>query len=314
MPEILRDYLVYMETIKGKSHNTIYEYFLDIRSFLRYMLIVKGVVPEETKFEDISIVNINVKFVKKITLSDIYSYFGYINKNRLKASTRARKVSSVRMFFKYLTSKKGVLDINPAGELETPKIKSSLPHYLTLEQSIELLKSIDGDYKERDYAIIVIFLNCGLRLSELVGINLTSIQGGYLRVLGKGNKERMVYLNEACQDAVERYLEVRPRDGVKDKNALFLSKRLQRISPKTVQWLVKRYLKNAGIDTSEFSTHKLRHTAATLMYRNGVDVRTLQSVLGHANLNTTQIYTHLSNEQLENAAKSNPLSNVKIKK
>ncbi|MBE6903616.1 MAG: tyrosine recombinase XerC [Ruminococcaceae bacterium] len=312
MPELLRDFLVYMETIKGKSPKTVDEYYLDLRMFFRYMLIIKGVFSRDDDFSKIPIKEIDLPFVKKITISDIYDFLIYLSSKNLKATSRARKICAIRMFFKYLTNKKQLLEVNPAQELETPKTKSSLPRYLSLEQSIDLLKSVDGENKERDYAILLLFLTCGLRLSELVSLNYNCINDdGSILILGKGNKERTVYVNDECIKAVNAYKLKRPIDGVKDKNALFLSKQLKRISPKTVQWLVKRYIKLAGLDESQFSVHKLRHTAATLMYRNGVDVRTLKDLLGHQNLNTTQIYTHVSDNELKKAADLNPLSHIK---
>ena len=230
-----------------------------------------------------------------------------------KPATRSRKVSSLRTFFKYLTNKTNQLDVNPVLELETPKLRSSLPKYLTFEQSIDLLTKVDGKNKERDYCILVLFLNCGLRLSELVGLNLSDVRqsSNTMRVLGKGNKERIVYLNEACQDAIRRYLAVRPHDGLIDKKALFISAQRKRISPKTVQYLVKKYLAQIDLGGPGSSVHKLRHTAATLMYQHGhVDIRVLKD-FGHENLGTTEIYTHLSDQQMEQAANANPLAHIK---
>lgn len=240
----------------------------------------------------------------------------YLSDNRKNnASTRARKVSSLRSFFNYLANKTHQIDDNPTKDLDTPKRKSALPKFLTLEDSLELLKSVNGPYKERDYCILTLFLNCGMRLSELVNIDLCDIRGNNtLKLTGKGNKERIIYLNQACNDAIENYLKVRPRDGIKDRQALFISKQKKRISPKTVQALVYKYLADAKLDNQGFSVHKLRHTAATLMYQHGnVDIRILKDILGHCNLGTTEIYTHLSNKQMEKAADSNPLSKISKK-
>ena len=231
------------------------------------------------------------------------------------AASRARKVSSLRGFFKYVTNKKHYLSVNPVEELETPKKKKALPKYLTLEQSIELLRAVEGEHKERDYAILTLFLNCGLRVSEMAGLNYTDIRNdNTVRVLGKGNKERIVYLNSACVAAIRDYMRVRPVDGVKDKNALFISRNHRRMSVKTIQAMVYKYLEKIGLSAQGYSCHKLRHTAATLMYQHGgVDVRVLKEVLGHENLATTEIYTHLSSEQLKNAAEHNPLAKVQKK-
>lgn len=313
IPQFARDFLNYLEVIKGKSHNTTNEYFFDLRTFLKFIKLHKGLVNNKTEFEKIVVSDMDINVIKEITLSDLYEFLSYLNRDRLNsASARARKVSCLKSFFKYLNTKTNQINTNPAKELDSPKIKKSLPKYLELEESIKLLGSIDGEFKERDYAIITLFLNCGLRLSELVGINIKDLRKDTLYVVGKGNKERTIYLNEACLFAIDRYLAKRPKDGVIDRNALFLSKRKKRISNKTVQYLVKKYLEQSGLDATKYSTHKLRHTAATLMYKYGnVDVRLLQEILGHENLSTTEIYTHIDNEQLKKAASKNPLSQIK---
>ena len=315
-PQIIKEFLGYMQTIKGKSERTVNEYYIDLRTFFRYIKISKGLVNNSEQFDKIDISDIDIELIKDITLTDVFEYMNYLmNERKNGASARSRKSSSLRTFFKYLTNKTGKLKVNPLVELENPKIKSSLPKYLSLEQSIELLNSVDGDFKERDYCILTLFLNCGMRLSELVGINLNDIKSdNTLKITGKGNKERIVYLNDACIMAIDKYKNVRPVDGVLDKKALFLSKRKQRISPKTVQFIVNKYLKKIGLDNQGYSVHKLRHTAATLMYQYGkVDIRILKDILGHENLGTTQIYTHISNEQMKQASLSNPISQI-IKK
>ncbi len=318
MPQVLRDFLRYTETIKGKSSHTVDEYFLDLRTFLRFMKRFKKQVPADTQLEDIPIDDVTIDFIASITLSDLYEYMYFLSRERHNsAKTRSRKVSSLHTFYKYLCNKTNQLSYNPTLELELPKTPKTLPKYLSLEQSLDLLSAVDGENKERDFCIITLFLNCGLRLSELVGIDLDRVHldDSTMTVLGKGNKERIVYLNEACKEAIRAYLPLRPVEGVKDKKALFLSARKQRISPKTVQWIIKERLKAAGLGGEGFSTHKLRHTAATLMYQHGnVDIRVLQSILGHENLGTTEIYTHLSTTQIEKAANANPLANVQPKK
>lgn len=313
-PFYLRDFITYMETIKGKSSNTVDEYFFDLRTFLRYMLVLKGKENIED-FDTISIKDIPVSFIEEITLHDLYEYLSYTLRERLNnANSRARKVSSLRSFFKYMVTKAKLVETNPAAELDSPKIPKVLPRYLSLDESKQLLESVDGNQKYRDYAILTLFLNCGLRLSELCGINLRNIKDDKLTVFGKGSKERTVYLNDACQKAIADYIQnERPKDGIKapDKDALFLSRLKKRMSVKTIQHVVKLHLDVAGLDSSKYSAHKLRHTAATLMYRYGhVDVRVLQEMLGHTNLSTTQIYTHLDDEQLRTAAKNNPLSDI----
>lgn len=310
-PNIIKEFLGYLQTIKGKSSKTVDEYYIDLRTFFRYIKISRNLVDSNTPFEKINISDVDIKLIETITLTDIFEYMNYLmDKRKNGASTRSRKSSSLRTFFKYLTNKTGKLKSNPLLELENPKLKSSLPKYLTLEQSIELLNSIDGDFKERDYCIITLFLNCGMRLSELVGINLSDIKNdNTLRITGKGNKERMIYLNNACISSIENYKKVRLVDGVIDKNALFISKQKKRISPKTVQYIVNKYLKKIGLNNQGYSVHKLRHTAATLMYQYGkVDIRILKDILGHENLGTTQIYTHISSEQMKQASIANPLS------
>ena len=305
-PLVYREFLMYMESIKGKSLSTVKEYALDLRIFFQFMIKYKN------PSEDILVENLNFEFVDSIELLDLYAYLTYMTEERKNiASSRARKVACLRSYFKYMSSKAKYIKDNPAKELDSPKTKQSLPRYLSLEESKKLLSAVDGEFKYRDYAILTIFLNCGLRLSELVNINLNDFKDDILIVTGKGNKERVIYLNDACMSAIRNYLRVRPVDGVIDKKALFLSKRLTRISNKTVQWLVKKYIKDAGLDETKYSVHKLRHTAATLMYKYAeTDLRTLQEILGHNQLATTQIYTHIDDEQRRNAVKNNPLANL----
>ena len=319
-PQVLRDFLVYHETIRGHSKNTVDEYYLDLRTFFRYLKLSRGLVPRSTELEEISISDIDVPFISKVTLAEIYDFLAFLSRDRIKqpnsaepefgltASSRARKIAAIRSFFKYMTVKAKLLEENPVQDLDSPKLPKTLPRYLTLEESQRLLSAVDGSNKERDYCILCIFLNCGLRISELVGMNVNDYRGDSLRVIGKGNKERTVYLNDACRTALDAWLEVRRNLVPARVSAMFLSNRRTRISVDSVQVMVKKYLKRAGLDASLYSTHKLRHTAATLMLQNGVDVRTLQEVLGHENLNTTQIYTHIDNAELRTAADANPLS------
>lgn len=323
-PRILRDFLVYHETIRGHSKNTVNEYYLDIRNFLRFLKVIRDIVPRDTELDDISIMDVDIAFLQQVTMIEVYEYLAFLSRDRIKnrnaedvqyglsAASRARKIASIRSFFKYLTVKAHLLDENPIADLDSPKIPKSLPRYLTLDESQRLLKAIDGKNKTRDYCIICLFLNCGLRISEIVGLNVSDIRDDSLRVLGKGNKTRIVYLNDACIYALNEYLNERTLIAAIDKNALFLSSRRKRMSTDAVHAMVKKTLKAAGLDASKYSSHKLRHTAATLMLSNGVDVRTLQEVLGHDHLNTTQIYTHVDNTELRIAAAANPLGSFTL--
>ena len=318
-PSVIRDFLTYNETIRGKSSRSVEGYYLDLQTFFRYILLIRGKVPKDTEFENISIESVDIALIKTITISDLYGFMVYCKEERQNgAASRARKTSTLRIFFKYLSVQTHQLETNPAELLESPKVKQSLPKHLTLEDSLELLNSVDGANKERDFCILTLFLNCGLRLAELCALNLSSISSeDTLTVIGKGNKERIVYLNTACVNAIKSYLAVRPNEGVKvnDKNALFISRNKKRISNKTVQHIVKTYLEKSGLGDMGYSTHKLRHTAATLMYQHGnVDIRVLKDILGHANLGTTQIYTHVSDTQIKKAVDSNPLANINNKK
>jgi len=319
VPPIIREFLVYLQTVKGKSEKTVDEYYLDLRTFFRFLKMSRGLLPSpDTDFEEINISDVNIELIKTVTLIDAYEFLTYCGSERSNnAKTRARKCSSLRGYFKYLTLKVNKLDSDPMEQLDTPKPKKSLPKYLSLDQSIALLNAVDGAHKERDYCILTLFLNCGMRLSELCGLNLQDIRDNTIKVTGKGNKERIVYLNDACESAIAAYLPVRAKDiaVVKDKSALFLSRLGKRISNKTVQHIVYETLDKAGLGGQGLSTHKLRHTAATLMYQHGnVDIRVLKDILGHENLGTTEIYTHLSEKQLERAADSNPLSKIKAGK
>lgn len=317
-PPILRDFLTYSESIRGKSSRSVEEYYHDLTTFFKYLKVIRGLADSD-EFTDISITDVDVELLKSVTLQDFHSFLVYCKNERSNGSAaRARKASTLRIFFKYLHSHLGVIPNNPAALLETPNLKKSLPCHLTLDESVKLLESVDGPNLERDYCILTLFLNCGMRLSELCGINLTDIGAdGSLRLLGKGNKERIVYLNKACTNSLNAYLRVRPREGIPPShaNALFISRNKRRLSNKTVQHLVGTYLEKAGLSGRGFSTHKLRHTAATLMYQEGgVDIRVLKDILGHANLGTTQIYTHVANRQIEDAINSNPLAEVSVSK
>lgn len=316
-PEFLNSFLDYTATILNKSPNTVKEYNYDLNRFLRYIMFHLGITKEKN-IDQIDIHDLTLDEMNKITLDDIHSYLFYLtNTFQSKPATRARKAASIRVFFKYLTQK-GLISQNPAMNLETPKLGKRMPKYLSLDDSKKLLAVADSEddrNKERDYAILTLFLNCGIRLSELVGINIKDIDfsENKLNVIGKGNKERTIYLNKSCVNSINSYLSVRPKTGIKkgSEDAMFLSERLERISNRTVQHIVKQELLKAGLDTNKYSVHKLRHTAATLMYKYGnVDIRALQELLGHESISTTEIYTHVDNEQIRNAVEDNPLANL----
>lgn len=324
-PQILRDFLTYHETIKGQSPRTISEYYLDLRMFLRFIKLMRFEMPINTRLDDISIKDIDTDFVANVTTSDIFDFLSYLANDRtpnpdspapdygIETAARARKLSALKSFYKYLTVRTKQIDVNPVADLEYPKLRKSLPRYLTLDQSAALLKAASGPNQKRDYAILMIFLNCGIRRSELVGLNLNDVYEDRLRVIGKGNKERFVYFGTACKKAIDDYLPERNKKVLSDNRALFGSRDNNRISVSAVHRMVKKYLLIAGLDAENFSAHKLRHTAATMMLSGGVDVKTVQEVLGHENLNTTQIYTHIENTELKIAAEANPLSRINIK-
>ena len=321
-PQIVRDFLVYHETIKGQSQRTISEYYLDLRMFFRFMKLMRSDMPIHTRLDDIPIKDIDLQFIKEISTSDIYDFLSYLANDRtpdpdaavpeygISPTARARKLSALKSFFKYLTVRTKQLSENPVAEMEYPKLRKSLPKYLTLEQSSALLQAVSGQNQLRDYAILMLFLNCGIRRSELVGLNLTDVYEDRIRVVGKGNKERVVYFGTACRKAIDAYLVERNKKVLSDNRALFGSRDGNRIGVTAVHRLVKKAFLQAGLDATQFSAHKLRHTAATMMLSGGVDVKTVQEVLGHENLNTTQIYTHIENTELKIAAAANPLSKL----
>lgn len=312
-PEFLNDYLVHIKVVKMLSERTIEEYYFDTRLFLKYFYsVLRGI---DDNIEDIDISFMTIEELRRITLSDIYNFIFYTADERSNADrARYRKISSLRSFFKYLTKTAHLLANDPIKDIEVPVPKSGLPKFLSLNESLKLLDTSDNSDSVRNYCILTLFLNCGMRLSELIGINIRDIDFSEqrMKVLGKGRKERMVYLNSACMNALERYMTVR-MDNPKAVNepALFISSRNTRISKRRVQQIVEDSLKKAGLDGKGITTHKLRHTAATLMYQYGdADVLTLKELLGHANISTTEIYTHLSNDSVRNAVESNPLAKV----
>lgn len=321
-PLVLRDFLAYHESIKGQSPRTIDEYYLDLRMFLRFMKLMRNDMPIHTRLDEIDIRNIDIDFIRSVTTSEVFDFLSYLANDRtanpdspapdygIAPAARARKLSALKSFYKYLTVRTKQISENPVADLEYPKLRKSLPKYLTMDQAASLLQAVSGQNQARDYAILMIFLNCGIRRSELVGLNITDIYEDRLRVVGKGNKERFVYFGSSCRKAIDAYLIERNKMVLTDNRALFASRNGNRISVTAVHRLVDKALLKAGLDPTQFSAHKLRHTAATMMLSGGVDVKTVQEVLGHENLNTTQIYTHIENTELKIAAEANPLSKL----
>ena len=317
-PEVLRDFLQYHEVVKGHSQATIDEYYLDLRTFFRFLKQRRGLVDKKADFNAIPIDDVDLPMLAAVTKSEVYDFLSFLSRDRVRQQrsreteyglstvSRARKLATLRSLYSYLTVKTGKLEKNPLEGFDTPKTRRSLPKFLTLEESMALLRSVGGRNKERDRCILTIFLNCGLRISELTGLNLSDVTGDRLRVLGKGGKERVVFLNDSTREAIDTYLAVRPKDA--GTPALFLSERMERIARGTVHRLVKVHLGEAGLSQEGYSSHKLRHTAATLMLHNGVDVRTLQELLGHEHLNTTELYTHVESTDLRQAADASPLA------
>lgn len=309
---ILEEYLAYMEAIRGRSPLTVKEYRYDLQMFFRFIRRHRGEVSKDLELEQIPIDMINTNYIKTISLTDFYAFLAMLSREReASASTRARKVSTLKGFFGFCHGKRKYIDEDPTAELESPKIPKKQPEYLSLEQSKNLLNQVnpkDDKFAERNYCILTLFLNCGLRLSELHDIDIADISGDKLRVTGKGNKERTIHLNEACIDAIAAYLRVRPANA-NDMKALFISRQGNRLAKTSIQRMINNYLAKAGIDTKKYSTHKLRHTSATLLYQYGhVDIRMLQQILGHESVATTEIYTHVDDRQLAEAVSLNPLA------
>lgn len=313
LPPLVINYLNYLGGTLNKSQLTVLEYGSDLRLFYRFLKVYKKLVPADTEFEKIDISDVDKNFICSVTLEDAYAFLAYCRTKRNNDSNaRARKAVAIKRFYRYLEVQSILTDKNTIAFLDAPKSKKALPKYLSLEQSVNLLNAVEGKNSKRDFCILTLFLNCGLRLSELVGINISDISfdNRTLRVLGKGNKERIVYLNDTTINTVNDYLKVRPKDAVKDRDALFISNRRTRISRENVQKMVDKYLEKIGLKNMGYSVHKLRHTAATLMYQYGnTDVLQIKTLLGHENLSTTEIYTHVYDEQVKNAVDNNPLNN-----
>ena len=317
-PDILMEFLEYHSTVRGHSDRTIAGYYLDLKILFRFLKRRRKLVSPELPFNEIDISDVDLDFIRSIRIEELYRYQSFSpemtqTSTSLSASSRCRRTSSVKSFFNYLTVKRHLLDYNVCQELDMPKRQASLPRYLEEPECDALLSVCDGPFGLRDYCMLMILMSCGLRVSELVSLNVTDIYEDHLRVIGKGNKERVVFFGEGCREAIDDYLTVRNPEKIipEDHNALFISRDNRRISVRGVQKMLDKKLKMAGLDVNRYSPHKLRHTAATLMLKNGVDTRALQEVLGHSNLNTTQIYTHLDNAALREAARANPIGNRK---
>lgn len=313
-PDILMEFLEYHSTVRGHSDKTVAGYYLDLKILFRFIKRRRHMVPADTPFNEIDISDVDIDFIKSIRIEELYRYQSFSpemsGSNRsLSAASRCRRTSSVKSFYNYLTVKRHLLDFNICQELDMPKRPNLLPRYLEEAECERLLSVCDGPFALRDYCILMLFMSCGMRVSELVSLNVSDIYDDHLRVVGKGNKERMIYFAQGCREAIDDYLAVREPENIvpEDRNALFISRDHRRISVRGVQKMVDKKLLQAGLDASRYSPHKLRHTAATLMLKNGVDTRALQEVLGHSNLNTTQIYTHLDNAALHEAAMANPI-------
>lgn len=322
--DALRDFATYKSGVQNCSQKTVSEYMTDLRTFFRYIIATRsGMKPEGENFNKIDLHGVDLEMIKSITTMEIYGFLNYANNDRgNEPVTRSRKLSAIKALYKFYIHKQHAFEKNPTTDIDSPKKKKTLPKVMSLEESLKLLEAVKNDElsatRIRDYCIITLFLNCGMRLSELAGIKITDIDSELrsLRVTGKGSKERIIYLNDACRMALGDYLSERLDAKYREVETkiLFLSGRGRNdpISVKTIQWMVKKYLDAAGLSNRGYSVHKLRHTAATLMYQSGnVDVRTLKDILGHEQLNTTQIYTHVSNQSMEDAMAQNPLARVK---
>ncbi len=323
-PRFLRDYANYLSGVDGKSEKTICEYLLDLRTFFRFFIMTRDELDlPMDELEKISIHDLTLSDAAEVDTQMIVNFIAYTrNERKNNSSTRNRKLSAIKSFFRHVHNKKHLIDRNPAADIDGIQKSKTLSKYLTVDEAVRLLEAVNSDSesktRQRDYSIIALFLNTGMRLSELCGLNLESFDPEitFVKVLGKGSKERIIFLNNAARDAVMSYMRQRldPRYIRTSDHAFFLSGRQTRISPKTVQWMVNKYLNVAGLGSKGYSVHKLRHTAATLMYQSGkVDIRVLKDILGHEQLNTTQIYTHLVSKNLEEAMDNNPLSDVILK-
>lgn len=314
-PAYLNEFFTYQRVVKIKSERTLESYYIDLRLFLRYVKLVKNGISPETPMNDIPISDVPLEYIRDFTKLDILSYLNYVATERNNtATTRHRKLASLKVFYKCLYRDLNLISSDPTKDVDYPKMPERIPKYLDLDKSVALLENMNAEdpYYYRDYCIITLFINCGMRLSELVGINLqdVNLNERTLRLLGKGNKERIIHINDACASAIVQYLDER-ESSPEEQNALFLSKRGTRITNRRVQQIVDNALRDSHLDNQGYSTHKLRHTAATLMYQHGnVDTLILKEILGHKSISTTEIYTHIANESVKEAMDASPLANI----
>ena len=313
IPDDVIEYLHYLDFVKLRSPRTVNGYYLDLRGFFRFMMVQWDRAAASDAPESIVLTGITTKDIKTITKRDIFSYLDYARNADNGAKARARKLSALKGFFHYMCTQVNKLTVNPTENISLGSPQKALPKYLTQNEAVELLKNIQSDFYERDFCIITLFLNCGMRLTELVTIDLGDFRDDTIRIIGKGNKERLVYLNDACLDALQRYKKARASlPNLVDKDALFVSKRTgKRLSARRVEQIVARCLQSAGLSGRGFSPHKLRHSFATHLLDAGADLRSVQEMLGHASLSTTQVYTHVSIERLRDEyAKAHPRNSV----
>lgn len=297
-PPVLYEFISYLDVERGYSNMTIYNYFIELRMFFRYMKCEKEHIPLDS-WETVDITSINLPFIQACTRQDIVGFLSWVTLEKGNSgSARNRKLAVLKSFYHFLmvmdySSDKVMMQI---FSTKTPK---TLPKYLE-EESIEaLLSAINGIFWIRDTAIILLMLSAGLRVSEVASLNLASIKADSVSVLGKGNKERQVYLSQSTQESLEEYLAVRPP---LEEPALFLSQRNRRLTVRSIQASTQKYLKKIGKD--DYSCHHLRHTAATQLMKQEVNLREIQEILGHESIQTTSIYTHVSNEDLRQVAKN----------
>jgi integrase/recombinase XerD len=296
------DFLDYCRTIKGLSDESISGYYNDLKMFFDYIKQLKKK-------------NITDRLIKNIELQDLHKFMTYLEKDcGNNARTRCRKVSTLKSYFEYLQNVTKLIISNPSYSLRKPKVPKTKPVAMSIQECEKLLNSLDKDsyFYYRDRCILMIFLQCGLRLSELINIKVSDVQNIRMIINGKGNKERDAFLSESCIKSIDDYLEVRNDEEVseEDKEYLFLSREKNKISKRAVQSLVKKHMEDAGLDTNKYHTHSTRHTFATIAYDQGADIIKLSELLGHSNVNTSKIYITLKEEELREITNKNPLNKL----